>query len=82
VLQALLARIRALPQRSGTAAAAPFTASTTIAIDHARVPAVVERLDRLRREITALLEHDQHRDAVFQLEIAFFPLTASEQQHG
>lgn len=82
VLEALLARIRALPQRGDAAAAAPFTASTTIAIDRARVTAVVERLDRLRREITALLEHDEHRDAVYQLEIAFFPLTASEHQHG
>ena len=52
--------------------------STTLALCTDRVPAVLERIARFRRELVALLENDSTRDDVYQLEINFFPLTTLE----
>lgn len=49
--------------------------STTVAIDSSRLPAAIERIARLRRDIIEFLEQDGDRDAVYQLEISLFPLT-------
>jgi len=49
--------------------------STTLALCTARLPAVLERIARFRRELIALLEQDPIRDDVYQLEITFFPIT-------
>jgi uncharacterized protein (TIGR02147 family) len=49
--------------------------STTLALSTARLPNVLERIARFRRELVSLLEHDPVRDDVYQLEISFFPLT-------
>ena len=49
--------------------------STTLALSTARLPSVLERIARFRRELTALLEQDPVLDDVYQLEISFFPVT-------
>ncbi len=50
--------------------------TTTLAIDTARLPGVLERIARFRRELAALLEQDATRDDVYQLEINFYPVTS------
>jgi uncharacterized protein (TIGR02147 family) len=49
--------------------------STTMAVNAARVSEAVQLLARLRSEVVDLLEADEHRDDVYQLEIHLFPLT-------
>jgi len=54
--------------------------STTLALSTARLPDVLERIARFRRELLALLEQDQIRDDVYQLEITFFPVTILQRE--
>ena len=49
--------------------------STTLAVSTERLPRVLERIARFRRELIALLEQNPARDDVYQLEINFFPVT-------
>jgi uncharacterized protein (TIGR02147 family) len=60
--------------------------STTLAVSTERLPAVLERIARFRRELVALLEQDGVRNDVYQLEINFFPMTRlqheTETTHG
>jgi len=60
--------------------------STTLALCTDRLPNVLERIARFRRELIALLEEDPVRDDVYQLEISFFPVTRlqhdEENTHG
>ncbi len=49
--------------------------STTVAVATASVPEAIEMIARFRREILGRLERDATRDAVYHLEIDFFPLT-------
>jgi uncharacterized protein (TIGR02147 family) len=49
--------------------------STTLAISTVRLPGVLERITRFRRELIALIEQDPIRDDVYQLEITFIPVT-------
>jgi uncharacterized protein (TIGR02147 family) len=59
---------------------------TALALGTDRVPNVLERIARFRRELITLLEHDPVRDDVYQLEINFFPITNlqrdKENTHG
>ncbi len=73
----LSAQVRQVMLRAiGTASPGRFEhSSTTLALCTDRVPAVLERIARFRRELVALLENDPIRDDVYQLEINFFPLT-------
>lgn len=74
----LFARLR---EAAGKAARRPAAeralATTTIAVDRRRLPEVRERIAAFRRELLALLEGDPSRDAVYQLDVAFYPLTAA-----
>ena len=56
--------------------------STTLALSTARLPSVLERIARFRRELTALLEQDPVLDDVYQLEISFFPVTPPSTRRG
>jgi uncharacterized protein (TIGR02147 family) len=60
--------------------------STTLAINTARLPAVIEAIARFQLELVALLRKDEVRDDVYQLEISLFPLTTlqhhKENDHG
>jgi uncharacterized protein (TIGR02147 family) len=60
--------------------------STTLAVATARMPQVMERIARFRRELCSLLEQDTLRDDVYQFEINFFPVTSkngeTEDPHG
>jgi uncharacterized protein (TIGR02147 family) len=49
--------------------------STTLAVCTDRLPIVLERIARFRRDLITLLEADPVRDDVYQLEITFFPVT-------
>jgi uncharacterized protein (TIGR02147 family) len=49
--------------------------TTTLALSTARLPIVLERIARLRRELIALLQDDGAPDDVYQLEVNFFPVT-------
>ena len=51
------------------------SSSTTLAVSTSRLPAVLERITRFRRDLAALLAQDNSPDDVYQLEIHFFPLT-------
>jgi uncharacterized protein (TIGR02147 family) len=86
VLERLLLQVRDLAARALPRAPQDLRlySSTTLAVDRSRARAVVERLERVRAEVTALLESDARRDDVFQLEISFFPLTplATGEDHG
>jgi Domain of unknown function (DUF4423) len=48
---------------------------TTLALSTARLPIVLERIARFRRELTAVLQDDPTPDDVYRLEISFFPVT-------
>ncbi len=54
--------------------------STTLAVSTDRLPGVLERISRFRRELVAFLGQDAARDDVYQLEISFFPLTRLQHQ--
>ncbi len=56
--------------------------ATTVAVAAVRLPEVIDRIARFRRELIALLERDQRRDDVYQLEINFFPLTQLSKEHA
>jgi uncharacterized protein (TIGR02147 family) len=60
--------------------------ATTLAVHSSRLPAAMRCIERFRRELTELLERDEQRDDVYQLEISFFPLTTLKQteefEHG
>jgi uncharacterized protein (TIGR02147 family) len=61
---------------AGTVPAGAFEHSaTTLALSTARLPIVLERIARFRRELTVLLQDDLRPDDVYQLEINFFPVT-------
>lgn len=77
VLDRLLTQVRELAARALQKAPKDqrLYSSTTLAVARDRVPEVIDRLDRLRHELTASLERDARRDDVYQLEICFFPLT-------
>jgi uncharacterized protein (TIGR02147 family) len=49
--------------------------STTVAVSSSRLPAVLERITRFRRDLAGLLRQDNAPDDVYQLEINFFPIT-------
>jgi uncharacterized protein (TIGR02147 family) len=49
--------------------------STTLALCTDRLPSVLEKITRFRRELIDLLAQDSTRDDVYQLEINFFPVT-------
>jgi uncharacterized protein (TIGR02147 family) len=49
--------------------------SMTLAVSTQRLPNVLERIARFRRELAALLGENGVRDDVYQLEINFFPVT-------
>jgi uncharacterized protein (TIGR02147 family) len=49
--------------------------STTVAVRAARVPAAIEMISRLRREILAFVAQGGDCDDVYQLEISFIPVT-------
>jgi uncharacterized protein (TIGR02147 family) len=49
--------------------------STTLAVSTQRLPGVLERIARFRRELVSVLGEDGVRDDVYQLEINFFPVT-------
>ncbi len=49
--------------------------STTLAVSTSRLPAVLEQITRFRRDLVALLGHDNPPDDVYQLEVNFFPIT-------
>jgi uncharacterized protein (TIGR02147 family) len=49
--------------------------STTLAVSTERLPNVLERIARFRRELVGLLGQDSLRNDVYQLEINFFPVT-------
>jgi uncharacterized protein (TIGR02147 family) len=53
--------------------------STTLAVHTARLPAVIDRIARFRRELIALLDQNETPDDVYQLEISLFPLTTLQQ---
>jgi uncharacterized protein (TIGR02147 family) len=60
----------------GTVPASSYEqSSTTLAVYTERLPNVLERIARFRRELIDLLEQDPMRDDVYQLEINFFPVT-------
>jgi uncharacterized protein (TIGR02147 family) len=69
VRRLFLSALEALPEGSCE------QSSTTLAICTSRLPNVLERIDRFRRELIALFECDSVRDDVYRLEIAFFPVT-------
>jgi uncharacterized protein (TIGR02147 family) len=49
--------------------------TTTLALSTAKLPIVLERIARFRRDLVALLQDDEEPDDVYQLEINFFPVT-------
>jgi uncharacterized protein (TIGR02147 family) len=49
--------------------------STTVALNTAQMPIILERVARFRRELGALFEQEPVRDDVYQLEINLFPVT-------
>jgi uncharacterized protein (TIGR02147 family) len=53
--------------------------STTLAVDTARMPAVIERIAQFRRELAALLDTSESPNDVYQLEISLFPVTTLQQ---
>jgi uncharacterized protein (TIGR02147 family) len=87
-VQRLAAQVRQLLMRAlGSVQPGCCEHSTTaLALSTARVPAVLERIARFRRELMTLLEQDPARDDVYQLEINFFPITNlqhdKENNHG
>jgi uncharacterized protein (TIGR02147 family) len=87
-VQRLSERVRPLLVRAlGTVEPGYCEHSTTaLALRTARVPNVLERIARFRRELITLLEHDPERDDVYHLEINFFPITSlqhdQENKHG
>ncbi len=56
--------------------------STTVAVKSSRVPEAIERLGQLRAALVELLESDDERDDVYQLEISFFPVTRLKREKG
>jgi uncharacterized protein (TIGR02147 family) len=54
--------------------------STTLAVPTSRLPEVLERMTRFRRDLAALLREDSSPDDVYQLEINFFPVTRLQHQ--
>lgn len=53
--------------------------SLIVAADPARLPEIKARIDAFRRELNELLESDTTRRDVYNLTIAFFPLTQNSQ---
>jgi uncharacterized protein (TIGR02147 family) len=49
--------------------------STTVALNTAQLPIILERIARFRRELNALVDQEPVRDDVYQLEINLFPMT-------
>lgn len=49
--------------------------SMTVAANSKRLPEVITRIAKFRRELTRFLEKDQVRDRVYQIQIGFFPVS-------
>jgi uncharacterized protein (TIGR02147 family) len=68
-------RLRMIAAVGAVPAGALEHSATTMALSTARLPIVLERIARIRRELIALLQDDPTADDVYQLEINFFPVT-------
>lgn len=55
--------------------------SVTLAIDTNRLPEAIEKVQRFRREWVDRFSGGSESDAVYQLEIRFFPLTQMNRRH-
>ncbi len=71
-------RSRALEAGLASSRAEREYSATTIAVDRADVPLALEKLARFRRDLVELLARGAAKDAVYQLEISFLPLTSPD----
>jgi uncharacterized protein (TIGR02147 family) len=68
--------VRALRRSDGSLG---MHSTTTFAVQAAAVPRLIARLNEARAEVTAAVEADSQRDAVYYLAISLFPITTPEQ---
>ncbi len=76
-LEHLLARFHDLHRnRPGRERAFADHVVMTLAVNTARLPDVAALIARFRRELATLVELDQHRDEVYQVQLTLLPITA------